>query len=30
MIMDRCYGKDLFDYHEVFDELFIEMLDVFD
>jgi hypothetical protein len=29
-MMDKLYGKDLYDYHEVFDELFIEMLDVFD
>jgi hypothetical protein len=28
--VDNFYGKDLFDYHEVYDEQFIEMLDVFD
>jgi hypothetical protein len=28
--MDKVYGKDLYDYLEVFDELYVEMLDVFD
>ncbi|MDP2396609.1 MAG: hypothetical protein Q8M44_07285 [bacterium] len=27
---DRYYGRDLFDYLEVFDEPYIEMHDVFD
>jgi hypothetical protein len=30
MIMDKLYGRDLFDYHEVFDEQSFEMHDVFD
>jgi DNA-binding ferritin-like protein len=30
MIMDKLYGRDLYDYHEVFDEQYFEMHDVFD
>jgi hypothetical protein len=29
-MMDKLYGKDLFDYLEVYDELYFEMHDVFD
>jgi hypothetical protein len=29
-MMELYYGRDLYDYLEVYDELFFEMLDVFD
>jgi hypothetical protein len=30
IMIDKVYGKDLYDYHELYDEQYIEMHDVFD
>jgi len=30
MKVDKVYGRGLYDYHEVFDEQYFEMHDVFD